>query len=270
MATARDILHRIRSIKNISKVTGALEAVAAVKIRHVQKQVVASRPYIEAVQEILRSLASRSSGLTVELLEPRSIIRTIAVLMISSDRGLAGSYNVHVVNKAIAFASAIVNAHAGANAAYGQMGPFGVPMASYILAAGYANAGIIAGTAIVGAYDKGGNIPSNKLGIVSEYGDELVNGVLVKGPARVTGREDTEKLLQSSGGGSPIINLNTLPGETADITQNADGSTEITMRAIAEKVFADRIDDGVAGVFKNSNSRADKQFKRSYGSRRNL
>jgi F-type H+-transporting ATPase subunit gamma len=103
MATARDILYRIRSIQNIAKVTGALEAVAAVKVHHAQQQAISSRPYIETAQHLMRSLVSPHLGSTFGLLKPRSEIRRIAVLLITSDRGLAGAYNVRIVNMALDF-----------------------------------------------------------------------------------------------------------------------------------------------------------------------
>jgi len=103
VATARDIQHRIRSIQNIAKVTGALEAVAAVKVHHAQQQALSSRPYIETVQHLMRSIVSPRLESTFELLKPRSEINRIAVLLITSDRGLAGAYNVRIVNMALDF-----------------------------------------------------------------------------------------------------------------------------------------------------------------------
>lgn len=84
-------------------------------------------------------------------------------------------------------------------------------------------AAAISGIAFAGAFDKGGVIPQDAFGIVSEYGDELVNGVLVKGRqggTRVTGREDTARMM---GGNS-----------TSNITINSSGnaSPEAIARAL--------------------------------------
>lgn len=173
------------------------------------------------------------------------------------------------INKAIAFSEAIVNAHLGASKAVG-MGPFGLTMAETVLGFGYANAGVIAGTAlgvstgkISGAYDKGGYIPNGSTGIVSEYSDELVNGVLVNGPARVTGSRETADMMKSSGS-SAAINIYTLPGTTADVTQRADGQTDIRMREIANEVFSKNIDPGVSTVINNNNSKANKALRNKY------
>lgn len=79
-------------------------------------------------------------------------------------------------------------------------------------------------TGFAGAYDRGGVIPQDMLGIVSEYGDELVNGVLVRGAqggTRVTGREDTANII-SGGGGSPVnITVNGTGNASPDMIANA-------------------------------------------------
>ncbi|CAL9955868.1 tail length tape measure protein [Vibrio phage 1254] len=74
------------------------------------------------------------------------------------------------------------------------------------LSLGLANVGATAGVAFAGAFDKGGDIPNNSMGIVSEYGDELVGGTLVYNqsgsPLSVTGREKTAEMMKSGGGSS--------------------------------------------------------------------
>ncbi len=104
MATPRELRRRIRSIKNIAKVTGALEAVSASKVRRAQAQTLASRAYAAAALDILRDLSTHLAGeYTHPLLEERAEIRSILVLLISSDRGLAGPYNTNIVREAILF-----------------------------------------------------------------------------------------------------------------------------------------------------------------------
>ncbi|AUR85334.1 coil containing protein [Vibrio phage 1.072.O._10N.286.48.A12] len=136
-------------------------------------------------------------------------------------------------NQAIAFANAIVNTEQAATRALVDGGTFaGMSLASVIRATGYASAGIIAGTTLAGAFDKGGYIPSNQMGIVSEYGDELVNGVLVKGPARVTSREDTAKAMNAGNGatgGSIIIQ------QTIQVSGSGDKALNAAMRVAAEQ-----------------------------------
>lgn len=104
MATAREIRRRIRSVKNIAKVTGALEAVSASRVRQAEAQVTATRAYAQAALEILHDIAARSSGeLAHPLLDERDEIKTISVVLISGDRGLAGPYNTNIVREALDF-----------------------------------------------------------------------------------------------------------------------------------------------------------------------
>lgn len=104
MATAREIKRRIRSIKNIAKVTGALEAVSASKVRKAQNQALASRAYTEAAYQILRDLAAyESAELDHPLLNEREDRQRSMIILITSDRGLAGPYNTNVTRKAMQF-----------------------------------------------------------------------------------------------------------------------------------------------------------------------
>ena len=165
------------------------------------------------------------------------------------------------INQAIALADTIVNTELAATKAMGQLGVFGIPAATIIRATGYASAGIIAGQTITGAYDDGGYIPSGGIGIVSEYGDELVNGQLVKGPAQVTSREDTAAMM---GGGTPTILFeNKIEG--ARYTQSR--VDQDTIKIVAEQVFADNIDKGVSSVLSNRNSKSTKSLKNNFTTR---
>ena len=164
------------------------------------------------------------------------------------------------INQAIALAETIVNTELAATKAMGQLGVFGIPASALIRATGYASAGIIAGQTIAGAYDKGGMIPAGQSGIVSEYGDELVNGVVVKGPARVTSREDTAKMMNGGGSSVSIVIENKIDGAS----YREERIDENTVRIIAERVFNDNIDSGVSSVLGNRNSRSTKQMKNSF------
>jgi F-type H+-transporting ATPase subunit gamma len=103
MATPREIRRRIRSVKNIAKVTGALEAVSASKVRRAQAQAMASRYYAFAALGVLRDLALHAGEVSHPLLDERSEVRNMMVILITSDRGLAGPYNTNMVRTAIDF-----------------------------------------------------------------------------------------------------------------------------------------------------------------------
>lgn len=100
MASTREIRRRIRSIRNITKVTRAMETVAASKMRKAQQQVLATRPYAEKSWEVLTYLARlRSSGMGEQpLLEQRPETK-VGVLLITGDRGLAGAYNGNIIRR---------------------------------------------------------------------------------------------------------------------------------------------------------------------------
>lgn len=104
MASARDIQRRIRSVKNIAKVTGALETVAASRVRRAQNQTLATRAYARAALDILADIAQRAGGaVSHPLLDEREEVRNISVVLMTSDRGLAGPYNTNVVREAMDF-----------------------------------------------------------------------------------------------------------------------------------------------------------------------
>src|SRR5258705_6881069 len=104
MASAREIQRRIRSIKNIAKVTGALETVSASRVRRPQSQALATRAYARAALDILADIAKRSAGVLAHpLLQEREEVKQIEIVLITSDRGLAGPYNTNVVRAAIDF-----------------------------------------------------------------------------------------------------------------------------------------------------------------------
>src|SRR5688572_12354167 len=104
MASARDIQRRIRSVKNIAKVTGALETVAASRVRRAQAQTLATRAYARAALDILADIGKRAKGeVTHPLLAEREEVKNVLVVLMTSDRGLAGPYNTNVVRYAIDF-----------------------------------------------------------------------------------------------------------------------------------------------------------------------
>ncbi len=102
MASTREMRLRIRSVKNIAQVTGALETVSASYVRKTIAAVQATRPYAEKAFSLLQHLASQPGHNHLHpLLKERSKIDRALVLMISSDRGLAGAFNVNIVRNTL-------------------------------------------------------------------------------------------------------------------------------------------------------------------------
>ncbi|MGD2040490.1 MAG: ATP synthase F1 subunit gamma [Anaerolineae bacterium] len=95
MPSTREIRRRIRSVKNISQVTRAMQMVAASKMRRAQEQVLATRPYSEKAWEILTHLSAQKGvdESVHPLLMAREQIETVGILLITADKGLCGSYN---------------------------------------------------------------------------------------------------------------------------------------------------------------------------------
>ena len=102
MATTRAIQRRIKSVRNISQVTRAMQMVAASKMRRAQQATLASRAYADKAHEILTYLAAQPGRNKVlhPLLETRSEIHSTLLILITSDRGLCGAYNINIVRAA--------------------------------------------------------------------------------------------------------------------------------------------------------------------------
>src|SRR5688572_31213174 len=103
MATMREIRTRIRTVKNIEKITRAMKLVAAARLKRAQGRVEAARPYAEKMEQMMRRLsAAAGAEISHPLLEVREE-HNAAVLVITSDRGLAGSYNTNLLRTAMQF-----------------------------------------------------------------------------------------------------------------------------------------------------------------------
>lgn len=101
MASQKEIRVKIKSVQKTKKITSAMKLVAAAKVQKVQKQVQAGRPYSERVRDIftnLKEAASQDLDLSkYPLLQSKDEIRTVLLLVFSSDRGLCGAYNTNVI-----------------------------------------------------------------------------------------------------------------------------------------------------------------------------
>ena len=104
MPTLREVKNRIRSVRNIAQITRALEAVSASRVRRAQARVMASRIYAEKAWEILVNVQAASKNLPLHpLLTEREEINKVMVVVITSDRGLAGAYNTNILRVAQRF-----------------------------------------------------------------------------------------------------------------------------------------------------------------------
>jgi F-type H+-transporting ATPase subunit gamma len=98
-ASVRVLRRQIRSTRSMRKITKAMELVATSRIAKAQARVAASQPYSIAITDVLTALASNAS-IDHPLLRPRPKVRRAGVLVITSDRGLAGGYNANAIRTA--------------------------------------------------------------------------------------------------------------------------------------------------------------------------
>ena len=87
---------RIRTVRSTKKIAKAQELVATSRIARAQERVAAAKPYSEAITQVLTALAS-NTNLDNPLVTPRERVRRAGVLLITSDRGLAGAYNANAI-----------------------------------------------------------------------------------------------------------------------------------------------------------------------------
>jgi F-type H+-transporting ATPase subunit gamma len=99
MASQRDVRNRISSVKNIQKITRAMEMVAAARLRRAEQRIAALRPYAEAIRRMTRqaALAAGAEGERVPLLREHESTTTVGLLLVTGDRGLAGGFNSQVI-----------------------------------------------------------------------------------------------------------------------------------------------------------------------------
>lgn len=104
MPTPREIKRRIRSVSNTSQITRAMEMVAASKMRRAQQHVVATRPYADRIRAMVGDLSSAGfeDASQFPLLEQREIKRS-EVILITTDKGLAGAINANVIRAVLRF-----------------------------------------------------------------------------------------------------------------------------------------------------------------------
>jgi F-type H+-transporting ATPase subunit gamma len=98
MASQKDVKSRIASIKNINKITRAMEMVAAARLRRAEQRIEALRPYAEGMRKLTRLAAEQSGGMPrVPVMVERDEIKRVGVVLITGDRGLAGAFNTNIV-----------------------------------------------------------------------------------------------------------------------------------------------------------------------------
>ncbi|SVA57103.1 uncharacterized protein METZ01_LOCUS109957 [marine metagenome] len=99
MANLKDIRNRIKSVKSIQKVTKAMKMVAAAKMRKAQERMEEARPYANRLEGMINHLLPDVNRESLDLLDVREVKR-VGYVVVTSDRGLAGSFNTNVLKTA--------------------------------------------------------------------------------------------------------------------------------------------------------------------------
>lgn len=102
MANLKQIRQRIRTAKNIQQITKAMKLVAAARLKKATDRVLEARPYSDKLREFMQSISAAGELPAHPLMEKRPIER-YALIVITAERGLAGSYNTNVIRKAYDF-----------------------------------------------------------------------------------------------------------------------------------------------------------------------
>ena len=106
MASPREIRRRIRSVRNISQITRAMEMVSASKMRRAQQRVTSSRPYAERLQGVIADLSSVQVDpedlARFPMLQQREV-KAAAIIVITPDKGLTGPLNANILRRATRF-----------------------------------------------------------------------------------------------------------------------------------------------------------------------
>jgi F-type H+-transporting ATPase subunit gamma len=97
-ASQKDVKARIASVKNIHKITRAMEMVAAARLRRAEHRIRALRPYADAIRRLTRQAAQAAEWMPrVPILAEREQIRNVGILLVTGDRGLAGAFNSNIL-----------------------------------------------------------------------------------------------------------------------------------------------------------------------------
>jgi len=106
MASQRDVRNKISSVKNIQKITRAMEMVAAARLRRAEQRIQALRPYADAIARMTRQ-AARAAGAEaarMPLLAEHDSESNVGLLLVTGDRGLAGGFNSQIIRAGVRIA----------------------------------------------------------------------------------------------------------------------------------------------------------------------
>jgi F-type H+-transporting ATPase subunit gamma len=102
----KEVKNRIASVKNIQKITRAMEMVAAARLRRAEQRIEALRPYASAIRRMTRQAAEAAGNVpNLPILNEHESVNTVGLLLVTGDRGLAGAFNSQIVRAGVRVAS---------------------------------------------------------------------------------------------------------------------------------------------------------------------
>jgi F-type H+-transporting ATPase subunit gamma len=125
MASQKEVKSRIASIKNINKITRAMEMVAAARLRRSEQRIADLRPYSEGMRKLTRIASEHAGGLPrVPVLAERENVRKVGIVLVTADRGLAGAFNSNIIREGMRSAARV--REEGAEPSFSVVGKKGV------------------------------------------------------------------------------------------------------------------------------------------------
>lgn len=105
MPSLKDVQVKITAVKKTKQITKAMNMVASAKLRGAQQRIERFRPYADKFYEMLADLAGKADSSVHPLLEVRDEVKTVGIMLATSDRGLCGSFNSNMINAALKVAA---------------------------------------------------------------------------------------------------------------------------------------------------------------------
>jgi F-type H+-transporting ATPase subunit gamma len=126
MASRKDVKGRIASVKNVGKITRAMEMVAAARLRRAEQRIDALRPYAQQLRKMTRNVAEAAGAeaRNLPVLQERDEVKTVGILLVTGDRGLAGSFNSQIIREGLRLGTQLRNE--GKTVAFSVVGRRGV------------------------------------------------------------------------------------------------------------------------------------------------
>jgi len=125
MATQKEVKNRIASIKNINKITRAMEMVAAARLRRAEQRIDDLRPYAEGIRKLTRQASAHAGAIPrVPVMAERENVEKVGILLVTGDRGLAGAFNSNIIREGMRMATAV--REEGAEPSFAAVGKRGV------------------------------------------------------------------------------------------------------------------------------------------------